>query len=141
MHNNWAAVATHVPGRSGRECRERWQALTRQATALALEASSSDDGETPRERCVVLGCKRQLLRCRGAREVGMAVGKAEESHVLCAPCLERWFVAQNELRAQHKPLPLPALTRRSCPVCRNELRSLRGDDGSHLGLQKLEGTW
>ena len=24
---SWAAVSTHVPGRSGRECRERWMAL------------------------------------------------------------------------------------------------------------------
>lgn len=140
VYTNWAMVATHVPGRSGRECRDVWLRLTREAKAEAEAAESSDDGnnETGRERCVVLGCKRRLLRCHGARVAGHPVGCGEESHVLCVPCLERWFVAQNALRAQEK---LPALTRRSCPVCRTELRAVRGEEGFHLGLQKLEWSW
>ena len=28
---NWALVATHIPGRTGRECRERWLEITRAA--------------------------------------------------------------------------------------------------------------
>ena len=27
LRSNWSLVATHVPGRSGHECRERWRSL------------------------------------------------------------------------------------------------------------------
>ena len=135
----WAMVSTHIPGRSGRECRDRWFDMMRED-----EESSNDDGDDaaePRERCVVLGCKRQLLRCHGVKEAGHAVGCAEESHVLCYPCLEKWFLSQNELRQQQG---LPGLTRRSCPVCKSELRSTSGEVRAGefvLGLQKLGWSW
>lgn len=137
---NWAMVATHLPGRSGRECRDRWLTLTRAAMAEAqADGGSDDDGSGEhRERCMVLGCKHQLVCCHGVKEAGSAVGIAEESHVLCAPCLERWFVSQNELRREKE---LPDLVRRSCPVCQVELRAVRGEEGFHLGLRKVGWSW
>lgn len=135
----WAMVATHLPGRSGRGCRDRWLELTRKTWADAQQChSDGDDDGVRRERCVILGCKRQLLRCHGVREVGSAIGCAEESHVICVPCLERWFEARNELRAERS---LGALVRRSCPVCQAELRAVRGDSAFHFGLQKLPWSW
>lgn len=134
---NWAMVATHLPGRSGRECRDRWLDLMRAALAEA-DSDSDEFGGEHGERCVVLGCKRQLVRCHGIKEAGSAVGVAEESHTLCVPCLERWFASQNELRKEKQ---LPELARRSCPVCRAELRTVRGEAGFHLGLQKLDWSW
>lgn len=135
MQTNWAMLSTHLPGRSGRECHDRWLQLKLEAMA---ECDSSDGEEQEAvPRCLVLGCKRQLVRCHGAKDYGHAVGCAEESHVLCVPCLERWFVAQNELRAQ---ADLSARGRRVCPVCQVELRSVR-EPGFHLGLRKLEWSW
>ena len=98
--------------------------------------------EPPRDSCIVLGCRRRLLRCHGEKVVGDAVGCAERGHVLCVDCLNRWFAAQNELRQQQN---LMALTRRSCPVCQTELRSahstLRSDRRYVLGLLKLGWSW
>ena len=133
---NWAMVATHLPGRSGRECRDRWLDLMHAAMAEAqADGDSDDDGG---ERCVVLGCKRQLMRCYGTKEAGSSVGVAEESHVLCVPCLERWFASQNELRREQR---LSELVRRTCPVCQAELRAVRGEADFHLGLQKIDWSW
>ena len=149
---NWAMVSTHLPGRSGLECRERWQILTREAWEAANSEGSGNDSDASdaggserreqRERCVVLGCRRKLLRCHGAKDVGSTVGRATEAHVLCVPCLDRWFISRNELRQQRG---LAALTRRSCPVCMSELRTangdVRGDGAMILGMQKLEWSW
>ena len=50
--SNWGLVATHMPGRSGRECFERWQAL-----AADGEVTSTDTGtaaepvKSRRQRC------------------------------------------------------------------------------------------
>ena len=133
---NWAMVATHLPGRSGRECRDRWLQLVHTAMVEAQADCDSDDDDS--ERCVVLGCKRQLVRCHGIKEAGSSVGVAEESHVLCVPCLERWFASQNELRREQK---LPERIRRSCPICQAELRVVRGEANLHLGLHKIDWSW
>jgi hypothetical protein len=42
---NWAMISTHLPGRSGHECRERWQVLTQEAWAAANSESSGDDSD------------------------------------------------------------------------------------------------
>lgn len=176
-HSAWPLVSTHVPGRSGRECRDRWQIIqhldansqwlatsatraishtqaaealecANRAAALAAAANdedSSDDDETStRERCCISGCKRQLLSCSGQKRHGSAIGCAEEHHLLCAPCLYRWFASEKSLReagGRH------ALTgRRTCPVCKSELRAagsaIRANADSYvMGLLKVEGTW
>ena len=169
----WPLVATHMPGRSWRECRERWMLLecvdahsawltspatssishteaaatmaeTHRAAAAkaATEAAGEEEGEAP-VRCCILGCTKQLLRCNGLKHAGRAVGCAESWHVLCAPCLERWFSSQAALRDE---FGLPKQTRRSCPVCQAELRAagseIRGvADQYAMGLQKVAGTW
>ena len=45
---NWATLATHLPGRTGRECRERWAHLcaTSSSTAEAARAASTAEGES-----------------------------------------------------------------------------------------------
>jgi hypothetical protein len=124
------------------------------AAASAQWMSSSDDeggegeegGSAPRrtERCMIWGCKRQLLLCHGVKTGALDLtGCAEHAHVLCAPCLGRWWDAQNRLRAE-KDLELRL--RRTCPVCRCELRrtggEMRADSQSfYLGLQKLQWSW
>ena len=100
------------------------------------------DGQR-RERCLLFGCKTKLLRCSGVKVVGSPVGCAKNGHVLCAPCLDRWFSAQNSLREDSGLLPL---TRRSCPVCKTELRGAGGEvrcDARQyfMGLQKVEWSW
>jgi hypothetical protein len=138
----WAMLSTHLPGRSGKECRERWQRIRREAWAAVVELDPEDDGETV-ERCAILGCKKQLLQCNGAKDAGQAVGCAENSHTVCMNCLDRWFASRNQLRQQ---AGLATLTRRTCPVCQSELRAahseLRGDAAKYmLGLEKLRWTW
>ena len=170
----WPLVSTHLPGRSWRECRERWVLLecvdahaawlTSPATAsishteaaatmaethravaakAAAEAAGEEgEGEGP-VRCCILGCTEQLLRCNGLKHAGRAVGCAESWHVLCAPCLGRWYSSQAALRDE---FGLPKQTRRSCPVCQAELRAagseIRGvADQYAMGLQKVAGTW
>ena len=78
-----------------------------------------------------------MIEASGNRlgHVADAGGRAESSHVLCAPCLERWFASQTALREESGLLPL---TRRACPVCKSALRAagaeLRADaDGSADG--------
>ena len=175
--SSWPLVSSHVPGRSGRECRERWQLLqcdetnlgwlntpatgsvshadaaaaaskahaaaAAAAAAAALNDASSDEDEITRERCCISYCKTQLLRCHGHKQAGDSVGCAESSHVLCAPCLDRWFASQRLLREESGLLPL---RRRMCPVCKSELRAVGADlraDASRyaMGLLKVEGTW
>ena len=117
------------------------------AVLAALERSgeSSDDEEDggSTERCMILGCKHQLLQCYGVKSDAMAaVGCAEESHIICTSCLERWAVAQNTNRAAQG---LSKLTRKCCPMCKTELRITKDhrDDASlyHMGLLKVAGTW
>ena len=168
--NTWALISTHLPGRSGTECRDRWLLLLDQesypewlhsaatasvthsdaaaamrekhlAAAAAALACVSDDDES--QRCCICNCKNQLLECHGQKAAGSAVGCAESSHVLCAKCLERWFAAQNELRQKSS---LPPLRRKLCPVCNCELRATQGDmrgnaDRYALGLLKVHATW
>jgi hypothetical protein len=84
------------------------------AAALAARDASDSEGEGPVERCMILGCRRQLLACYGVKEDCSSVrGRAELPHLICAPCLSRWFRALNQLRAAKG---LEALVRRSCPV-------------------------
>ena len=135
---HWAMVSTHLPGRTGRECRDRWLVLCRMLWAEAEMSDEEGQDGGPKERCCLLGCKRQLLRCYGIKQAGSAVGCAEESHILCVQCLERWFAAQKELRREQG---VEQNMRRSCPVCQAQLRAVRGEEGYHLGLQKLEWSW
>eukprot|EP00966_Prymnesium_polylepis_P114950 2656544-Prymnesium_polylepis.2 len=106
----WSLVSTHVPGRSGRECRDRWQLLQyaeahstwlgspttssvshleaaeamiaancAAATKAAAQAASSQrDAEG--ERCCILGCAKQLLKCNGFKDAGCTVGRAQSWH-------------------------------------------------------------
>ena len=109
----------------------------------ALSDGSDDgDGELQTGRCLIYGCKRQLLYCYGHKDVGSSTGCAEEGHIVCADCLERWYLSQNELREERGLRPA---CRPQCPVCRCELRAtsmaVRNDDEYFMGLQKVEGTW
>ena len=45
---------------------------------------------TTGERCAIYGCKKQLLICRGQRDVGSEGGRGQNAHFICKPCLERW---------------------------------------------------
>ena len=166
----WPLVSTHLPGRSWRECRERWVLLecvdahtawltcpasasishteaaatmaeTHRAVAAKAATEAGEEGEVV--RCCILGCTKQLLQCNGQKHAGLAVGCAESWHVLCAPCLGRWYTSQAALRDE---FGLPKQTRRSCPVCQTELRAagseIRGvADHYAMGLQKVAGTW
>ena len=106
------------------------------------DSSDEDEGLDPKERCMIWGCKLQLLRCFGVKmDVGSSVGCAESAHVLCAACLVRWWAAQNQLRAAKG---LDPLHRKVCPCCKSELRQtveMRGDSRFHMGLLKVPGTW
>ena len=109
------------------------------AAALEDDGIAWDSGEV----CQLLGCKTQLLKCYGHKGYGALVGCAEKEHVLCKPCLDRWFESQRALRETKGMGPL---SRRSCPICRSELRSTCGDMRSEsseywLGLRKLKESW
>jgi hypothetical protein len=176
----WPLVSTHVPGRSGRECKQRWEIIqdldthagwlqtsadravshTEAAEAIAQanreaalaaaergEASSDEEADCfegyRSARCCISGCKRQLLSCFGRKHSGSAVGCAEESHFLCAPCLFRWFASETALREESG---MQHHSRRTCPVCKSELRASASDvrtDGANyiMGLRKVESTW
>ena len=123
----------------------------RPALAAAVAVSSADEGgdggpaSRMSEQCCINLCSHQLLRCFGQKSgVASALGCAEESHVICAPCLERWFASHNLLRQQHGLQPQ---TRRQCPVCKCDLRAAgsatRADVHAQyrLGLLKVEGSW
>jgi len=107
-------------------------------------SEGSDDGESAlqTDRCLIYGCKRQLLRCFGRKDIGSSTGCAEEGHIVCADCMERWFRSQNELREERGLRPV---CRPHCPVCRCELRAtsmaVRNDDEYFMGLHKVDGTW
>lgn len=112
------------------------------STALSAELEEADEANEG-EQCVIFGCRRQLVRCYGEKKAGSAVGCGEAGHVLCMPCLERWFKKKNELRHKHA---LGALRRRCCPVCQVELRTtssaMRKDAERYvLGLEKLDWSW
>ena len=112
--------------------------------ALALAAQDGSEDEDEGERCMIWGCKRELLQCFGAKqEVGSAVGMADEAHVVCAPCLTRWWEAQNKLLAS-KGKSISA--RKKCPCCRCDIRSTvetraEPDRFHSTGLMKIRNTW
>ena len=93
---------------------------------------------------MIWGCKQQLLQCFGAkRELGSAIGMAEEAHVVCAPCLARWWAAQSQLYAAKG---MRAMVRKVCPCCKCELRSTtetraEPDRFHSTGLLKVASTW
>ena len=138
---SWSLAATHVPGRSGRECRDRW-------FRLQAEPDDSDDDDNmgagmvrDGRRCCIAGCREQLLLCSGGRSTGSeAESTVPGPHVICAPCLTRWWSSQRSLRPDGG-----ALIRRSCPVCKCELRRASGDvrnsDSYAMGLLKVQDTW
>ena len=171
----WPLVATHLPGRSGRECRERWlllhcaeehaswlgspatvsvshleaaQAMMEANRAAAAKAAAQDASwsaleSAEAERCCILGCTAQLLKCSGAKDAGDTLGHAESAHYICAPCLGRWFAIQALLREESG---LPKQTRRFCPVCQSEVRAasreMRCDSDKYaMGLLKVAATW
>ena len=113
------------------------------ATKAAMEAADEEGPGGGFARCCILGCTEQLLQCNGLKHAGCAVGRAESWHVLCAPCLGRWYTSQAGLRDE---FGLLKQTRRTCPVCQAELRTtgseMRGVAGQYaMGLQKVAGTW
>jgi len=140
------AVMRLGSGVSAEEAMRQDHAAVLAALERGGESSSGDEEDeegTTRERCMIWGCKQQLLRCYGVKsDAGAAVGCAEASHVVCASCLDRWAVAQNELRSKQG---LSKLIRKCCPACKTELRITgehRGDASLyHMGLLKVAGTW
>ena len=86
--------------------------------------------------------RQQLLLCTGRRSSGTEAESAEAGHVVCAPCLTRWWASQTSLRADKGAAPL---VRRLCPVCTCELRAADGDRRNSeryaMGLLKVAGTW
>ena len=171
---DWQLVSTHLPGRSWRECRERWlfmqvadghaawltspakasishteaaaamaEAHRAAANKAAMEAAGEERVGEGLARCCILGCTEQLLQCNGQKHAGCEVGCAENWHVICAPCLDRWHSSQAALRDK---FGLSKQNRRTCPVCKAELRAagstMRGvADQYAMGLQKVAGTW
>ena len=116
------------------------KAVVQEVVGDEEDDESEGEGE---DRCLIFGCRRLLLRCHGQKDTGSAVGCAETSHVICRPCLDRWFKSQTELRAGNG---LNAVHRRSCPVCQSELRQASGavrEEANKywLGLRKVEHTW
>ena len=118
-----------------------------EAVAANRDASSDGgDGESVvpwSERCCINGCARQLLTCFGQKLDGSALGCAEDGHHICAPCLYQWLASETSLRAKKG---LTSQSRRTCPVCRSELRAaareIRIDANKYaMGLLKVEGTW
>lgn len=111
---------------------------------MEVECFDDSDDDDGCERCLIWGCKTQLLRCFGVKsDVGAPIGSAENAHVVCAGCLERWWDAQNKQRMENS---LEPLHRRCCPVCKTELRRAGGEmrcdaDKYHIGLLKIPGTW
>lgn len=139
--------------RSAKEIAAAARSRHAEAAAAALAAAaeegeiSEDDEESNgrcTERCMIWGCKQQLLQCFGAkRELGSAIGMAEEAHVVCAPCLARWWAAQSQLYAAKG---MRAMVRKVCPCCKCELRSTtetraEPDRFHSTGLLKVASTW
>ena len=114
------------------------------AAAVAAATAAAANAEAPSgDTCCIHGCKMQLLRCHGRKDSGEAVGRAESGHVLCMPCLDRWFSSQVSLREERGLAPL---SRRTCPVCMCPLRTTEthmrmNADQYALGLFKLPATW
>ena len=113
------------------------------AKAAAQAVSQSALHGSDAERCCILGCTSQLLKCNGVKEAGGAIGHAESAHYMCAPCLSRWFASQAQLREE---CGLPKQTRRFCPVCQSEVRAasreMRCDSDKYaMGLLKVAATW
>ena len=112
---------------------------TAAARAAMGAATSREATSAEAARCCILGCTERLLQCNGRGAAGDA-----SWHYLCVPCLDRWFVAQGELREE---CSLRKHTRRrTCPVCQVELRAassdVRGGGDQHaMGLLKVLGTW
>ena len=65
---NWALIATHVHGRSGRECQQRWRALMREAATSIPEGEAAAAVATPtrwrRMRWRVASSRRRRARRR-----------------------------------------------------------------------------
>ena len=137
------AVMRLGSGVSAEEAMAQDHAAVLAALERGGESSGDEEDGGSTERCMILGCKHQLLQCYGVKSDAMAaVGCAEESHIICTSCLERWAVAQNTNRAAQG---LSKLTRKCCPMCKTELRITKDhrDDASlyHMGLLKVAGTW
>jgi len=142
---NAAAGTSSAPSNTWDAARARHEAAAAAALAggeYSDDDAGSDEGED-RERCMIWGCRRQLLRCFGVKaDVGDAVGCAERAHVLCATCLVRWWEAEKALRMQNG---LDAPLRKVCPCCKIEIRNTgdtrRESHLYHMGLLKVTGTW
>ena len=143
-HSGWLQPASgpvsHAEAAAALERANRAAAL---AAAAVDESSSSDEGDGALMRCCISWCKRQLLRCFGQKRDGCSVGCAENSHHICAPCLYRWLGSERSLREQEG---LAHQMRRTCPVCKSELRAAGSDiranaDNYVMGLLKVEDTW
>eukprot|EP00966_Prymnesium_polylepis_P070616 1641075-Prymnesium_polylepis.1 len=131
------------------DARARSEAMTRSAPNVRLAcAGSSEEAGQPvdcdwSERCLINGCHKQLLLCHGQKPVGSSTaGCAASGHLICYPCLNRWFDAQRVLR---EGAGLQPLYRCECPICRTALQAVRNISGNGasyaMGLRKLEATW
>ena len=117
-----AAVVESATGedQSGDVCEPALAPALMEQVVAATDVSDWGNGK----RCQLNGCSQSLLQCNG--------------HVLCAPCLTKWFPSQTELREDANELPNH---RRLCPVCKVELREVRGDARFQYGLLKIPETW
>ena len=107
------AVMRLGSGVSAEEAMAQDHAAVLAALERGGESSGDEEDGGSTERCMILGCKHQLLQCYGVKSDAMAaVGCAEESHIICTSCLERWAVAQNTNRAAQG---LSKLTRKVLP--------------------------
>ena len=115
------------------------------ASSSSVEFVGGSEDETLldwSERCSINGCQKQLLLCHGQKDAGSKIGCAATGHLICSPCLDRWFVAQRSLLIE---AGLQPRSRRECPICKTTLRAVgsdvRSDDLYYMGLRKLEDTW
>jgi hypothetical protein len=48
MERGWALIATHLPGRTGRECQQRWATLSRESKTFVSDAFRAARVQEPR---------------------------------------------------------------------------------------------
>ena len=167
----WPLVSTHVPGRTGRECKDRWEVIqhldehsgwvqrhavragshaeaaaelicaNQAAASAAAAAAESSDDEN------VEGSMRCCISGCKTQLLSCSGqtndGSVEGCHILCAPCLYRWLASETVLREGSH---LGRVSRRNCPVCKAPLRAahsaVRGNAERYvMSLLKIAGTW
>ena len=167
----WPLVSTHLPGRSWRECRERWLLLHCADVHAAWLTSPATASISHTEAAAAMAATHRAAAAKASFEAAAEEGEREGlmrccilgcteqllqcnglKDVGCAVgCAESWhFVCApclgrwySSQAALRDASGLPKQIRRTCPVCQAELRaSLRGVAGQYaMGLQKVAGTW